>query len=71
MRFSSLAFSTVASAHFLLNYPQPRGEFDEDNQVKFCDGYNSAAKNRSQFPLSDTGFFSIKSTHEKWTGMHV
>lgn len=40
MRFTSLAFlsclSTFASAHFKLQYPEPRGVFVADNEVNFC-----------------------------------
>ncbi|KAK7694433.1 hypothetical protein QCA50_001619 [Cerrena zonata] len=70
MRFTSLAFFsgllTVASAHFALQYPEPRGIRVADDEVNFCDGYPTAASNRSQFPLSG-GFVSIESHHQGYT----
>ncbi|KAJ7112852.1 hypothetical protein C8R43DRAFT_856324, partial [Mycena crocata] len=56
----------VARAHFQLQFPQPRGAFVEDDEPKFCDGYDNAASNRTVFPLSG-GFFSINSEHPSWT----
>ncbi|GLB36372.1 hypothetical protein LshimejAT787_0306600 [Lyophyllum shimeji] len=62
-----LAFAaTVANAHFQLQYPPPRGPFVEDNEPKFCDGYSSAAANRSTFPLTG-GFITLNSEHPQWT----
>ncbi|KAJ7676597.1 hypothetical protein DFH06DRAFT_1168584 [Mycena polygramma] len=56
----------LASAHFQLQFPQPRGVFVEDDEPKFCDGYDSAATNRTLFPLTG-GFFSLNSEHTTWT----
>lgn len=77
------SLASVASAHFQLQFPDPRGEFDEDNEPNLCgmqftkfyisrtnaslDGYKSVAKNRTQFPL-DNGIVSLKSEHPNWTG---
>lgn len=30
------AFTTLASAHFTLDYPQARGTFDEDTEGQYC-----------------------------------
>lgn len=30
------AVAAVANAHFHLEYPSPRGAFNEDNEVNFC-----------------------------------
>ncbi|KAI0082231.1 hypothetical protein K474DRAFT_1671342 [Panus rudis PR-1116 ss-1] len=65
-----IAALSVASAHFQLQYPVPRGPFVEPDEVNFCDtpqdGYNTAASNRSEFPLSG-GFISLNSEHPKFT----
>ncbi|KAI0757220.1 hypothetical protein C8Q80DRAFT_1132549 [Daedaleopsis nitida] len=70
MRFATAAFMTglltVVSAHFQLQYPPPRGEFVEKNEVNFCDGYADSISNRSTFPTSG-GFISINAEHPKWT----
>ncbi|KAK0208518.1 hypothetical protein DFS33DRAFT_1304059 [Desarmillaria ectypa] len=68
MKFFLLAavFASVVSAHFQLQFPDPRGAFNEDNEPTFCDGYNSVAQNRTEFPL-DSGFFSLNSEHPTWT----
>ncbi|CDO72435.1 hypothetical protein BN946_scf184977.g135 [Trametes cinnabarina] len=70
MRFSTAAFMsgllTVASAHFQLQYPPPRGAFVEDKEPTFCDGYATAVDNRTLFPTSG-GIFSIHSEHPQWT----
>ncbi|KAK0465336.1 uncharacterized protein EV420DRAFT_1513926 [Desarmillaria tabescens] len=68
MKFLLIAavFASVASAHFQLQFPEPRGTFDEDNEPTFCDGYTSVAQNRTEFPL-DSGFFSLNSEHPSWT----
>ncbi|PBL00836.1 hypothetical protein ARMGADRAFT_396728 [Armillaria gallica] len=59
-------FASVASAHFQLQFPDPRGAFNEDNEPTFCDGYTSVTQNRTEFPL-DSGFFSLNSEHPSWT----
>ncbi|KAK0456299.1 hypothetical protein EV421DRAFT_1751564 [Armillaria borealis] len=59
-------FASVASAHFQLQFPDPRGAFNEDNEPTFCDGYTSVAQNRTEFPLN-SGFFSLNSEHPSWT----
>ncbi|KAE9380167.1 hypothetical protein N431DRAFT_432454 [Stipitochalara longipes BDJ] len=47
-----VAFTTLASAHFNLNYPAARG-FDEDVLGTFpCGGQNSVSSNRTLFPLT-------------------
>ena len=33
---SFLALVASVSAHFQLQYPSPRGDFVEDNEVNFC-----------------------------------
>ncbi|EIM92751.1 uncharacterized protein STEHIDRAFT_164981 [Stereum hirsutum FP-91666 SS1] len=58
--------AAVANAHFQLAYPPPRGVFDEDNEVNFCDSYTNAVDNRTTFPLSN-GFFTFNSEHPSWT----
>ncbi|KAK0505917.1 hypothetical protein EDD18DRAFT_1121233 [Armillaria luteobubalina] len=58
--------ASVASAHFQLQFPDPRGTFNEDNEPTFCDGYTSVAQNRTEFPLN-SGFFSLNSEHPSWT----
>ncbi|KAG7450282.1 uncharacterized protein BT62DRAFT_916745 [Guyanagaster necrorhizus] len=68
MKFLLLAaaFALAANAHFQLQFPDPRGAFNEDNEPTFCDGYTSVAQNRTDFPL-DSGFFSLNSEHPQWT----
>ncbi|THH16768.1 hypothetical protein EW146_g3932 [Bondarzewia mesenterica] len=70
MRFSlavALAgLAAVANAHFQLAFPPPRGVFNQDNEVNFCDSYTSAVSNRSEFPLSN-GFITLNSEHPTWT----
>ncbi|KAJ6604420.1 hypothetical protein DFH09DRAFT_308466 [Mycena vulgaris] len=56
----------VASAHFQLAFPAPRGVFVEDDEPTFCDGYDNEATNRTVFPLSG-GFFTLNSEHTTWT----
>ncbi|KAI9445441.1 hypothetical protein H4582DRAFT_1806649 [Lactarius indigo] len=69
MRFATFALLTgmitVVSAHFQVSYPPPRGPFDEDNEVNFCDNYAHAVSNRSEFPLSG-GFVTLNSEHANW-----
>ncbi|KAJ7107670.1 hypothetical protein C8R43DRAFT_852310, partial [Mycena crocata] len=62
--FASLI--ALANAHFQLQFPTPRGPFVEDDEPKFCDGYDTPAGNRTVFPLTG-GFFSLNSEHESWT----
>ncbi|KAH9006004.1 hypothetical protein EDB86DRAFT_3061712 [Lactarius hatsudake] len=57
---------TVVNAHFQVSYPPPRGPFDEDNEVNFCDNYVNAVSNRSEFPLSG-GFVTLNSEHTSWS----
>ncbi|KZF20846.1 hypothetical protein L228DRAFT_270121 [Xylona heveae TC161] len=46
------SLSTLAAAHFKLDFPAARG-FDEDNLVKFpCGGQNTVSSNRTAWPLS-------------------
>ncbi|KAF8480957.1 hypothetical protein DFH94DRAFT_737059 [Russula ochroleuca] len=70
MRFSTFALLTgaitVVNAHFQLAFPPPRGPFDDDNEVNFCDNYINAVSNRSEFPLSG-GFVTLNSEHPKWS----
>ncbi|KAJ3771548.1 hypothetical protein FB446DRAFT_740031 [Lentinula raphanica] len=70
MRFSTaLTLSglfVVASAHFQLQFPPPRGTFVEDQEPNFCDGYDSVASNRTSFPLTG-GIISFNSEHPQWT----
>jgi len=69
MRLSTVTFLgllTAVSAHFQLQYPPPRGPFEMENELTFCDDYADAVNNRTQFPLSG-GFFSLNSEHPVWT----
>ncbi|KAI0724341.1 hypothetical protein C8T65DRAFT_563625 [Cerioporus squamosus] len=70
MRFTTAVFMTslltVVSAHFQLQYPPPRGDFVEDDEPTFCDGYVNSVSNRTTFPTSG-GFISINSEHPSWT----
>ncbi|KAH9964448.1 hypothetical protein BC827DRAFT_1127694 [Russula dissimulans] len=70
MRFATLALLsgaiTVVNAHFQLAYPPPRGPFDDDNEVNFCDSYVDAVSNRSEFPLKG-GFVTLNSEHVSWS----
>ncbi|KAI0963307.1 hypothetical protein AcW1_000417 [Taiwanofungus camphoratus] len=70
MRFAAVTFVsgllTAVSAHFHLQYPEPRGPFNMPNELTFCDGYPEVTTNRTQFPLSG-GFYSITSEHPLWT----
>ncbi|KIK71269.1 hypothetical protein GYMLUDRAFT_33414 [Collybiopsis luxurians FD-317 M1] len=61
--FGLLAF---ADAHFRLQFPPPRGVFVEDQEPNFCDGYTTAASNRTSFPLTG-GLISLTSSHPQWT----
>ncbi|KAJ7293347.1 hypothetical protein C8J57DRAFT_1002608, partial [Mycena rebaudengoi] len=66
---TSLVFAalvTVANAHFQLKFPEPRGVFVEDDEPKFCDGYDDVAKQRVPFPLTG-GFVNLNSEHESWS----
>ncbi|KAJ7431074.1 hypothetical protein B0H11DRAFT_2132194 [Mycena galericulata] len=56
---------TLASAHFQMQFPIPRGPFVEDNEPTFCDGYTDVTPNRTIFPLNG-GFFSLNSEHTDW-----
>ncbi|KAH9921950.1 uncharacterized protein BXZ73DRAFT_79770 [Epithele typhae] len=71
MRFTTLSFlsclMTAASAHFVLQYPPARGDFSDDDEPTFCDGYADSTTNRSSFPTGKGGFISIESHHEQWT----
>ncbi|KAI0662616.1 hypothetical protein C8Q70DRAFT_959964 [Cubamyces menziesii] len=70
MRVATAAFIsgllTVASAHFQLQYPPPRGVFVEDKEPTFCDGYATAVSNRTVFPTNG-GIVSLHSEHVHWT----
>ncbi|TEB39303.1 hypothetical protein FA13DRAFT_465677 [Coprinellus micaceus] len=59
-------FAAGASAHFRLNYPEPRGVFVAANEVNFCGGYVNAVSNRSTYPLSG-GVFTINTGHAGFT----
>ncbi|KAG6841056.1 hypothetical protein C0991_002267 [Blastosporella zonata] len=61
-----LALATAVNAHFQLQFPTPRGVFNEDNEPNFCDGYLTPASNRTTFPLSG-GFLSLNSEHPQFT----
>jgi hypothetical protein len=58
--------AATANAHFQLQFPPPRGVFNEDNEPNLCDGYLTPAANRTEFPLSG-GFFTLNSEHPSWT----
>ncbi|KAF8213305.1 hypothetical protein K438DRAFT_1707015 [Mycena galopus ATCC 62051] len=65
------SFVALASAHFQLQVPLPRGVFVEDSEPTFCDGYDNAVSNRSTFPISG-GYFVLNSEHTSWTiGVNV
>ncbi|THH05100.1 hypothetical protein EW145_g5038 [Phellinidium pouzarii] len=49
-----------------MQFPVPRGVFVMTNEVNFCDGYNDAVSNRSEFPLGQ-GFISLNSEHPSWS----
>jgi len=70
MRFATFALLTgvitIVNAHFQVAYPPPRGLFDDNNEVNFCDSYVHAVSNRSEFPLSG-GFVTLNSEHPTWT----
>jgi len=70
MRFSTFALLisaiTAVNAHFELAYPVPRGPFDDDNEVNFCDNYVNAVDNRTEFPLSG-GYITLGAFHPTWT----
>ncbi|KAI0286794.1 hypothetical protein BGY98DRAFT_908697 [Russula aff. rugulosa BPL654] len=72
MRFNFYTFAlltsaiTAVNAHFQLAFPPPRGPFDDNNEVNFCDNYVEAVSNRSEFPLSG-GFVTLNSEHPSWT----
>ncbi|KAG5719316.1 hypothetical protein E4T56_gene13297 [Termitomyces sp. T112] len=61
-----LAIVTAVSAHFQLQFPPPRGVFEMNDEITFCDGYMTPAATRSTFPLSN-GFFSLNSEHPQFT----
>jgi len=61
-----LGLAIVASAHFQMQFPEPRGVFVEDNEPTFCDGYTNAVSNRTTFPLSN-GVIVLNSEHPVWT----
>ncbi|PAV22305.1 hypothetical protein PNOK_0226200 [Pyrrhoderma noxium] len=63
---SFLALVASVSAHFQLQYPSPRGDFVEDNEVNFCDGYTNAVDNRTTFPLGQA-FINLNSEHPSWS----
>ncbi|KAJ7169648.1 hypothetical protein C8R46DRAFT_895914 [Mycena filopes] len=65
---TSLVFASLialANAHFQLQFPSPRGAFVEDDEPKFCDGYDNPST-RTVFPLSG-GVYSLNSEHKSWT----
>ncbi|KAF8213308.1 hypothetical protein K438DRAFT_1803759 [Mycena galopus ATCC 62051] len=65
------SFVALASAHFQLQVPVPRGVFVMDSEPTFCDGYDNAVSNRSTFPISG-GYFVLNSEHTSWTiGVNV
>ncbi|KAI5451298.1 hypothetical protein NCC49_001894 [Naganishia albida] len=49
--FCSLLAASSAFAHYTLDFPTSRGFVDED-EVKFCGGFNSPSTARTPFPLS-------------------
>ncbi|KAJ6514449.1 hypothetical protein C8R47DRAFT_915551, partial [Mycena vitilis] len=56
---------SLASAHFQLQCPTPRGVFQDDTEELFCDG-PSAATDRTLSPLNG-GFYSLHSQQTDWT----
>ncbi|KAI0690690.1 hypothetical protein BC835DRAFT_1417630 [Cytidiella melzeri] len=70
MRLASSVFLSglvaVASAHFQLSFPPPRGPFNQNNEPTFCDGYAPGTNvTRTDFPL-EGGFISLNSEHPQW-----
>ncbi|KAJ7357129.1 hypothetical protein DFH08DRAFT_475008 [Mycena albidolilacea] len=66
---TSLVFASLialANAHFQLQFPAARGAFSEDNEPKFCDGFDNPASSRTAFPITG-GFFKLNSEHASWT----
>ncbi|KAF8971572.1 hypothetical protein BDZ97DRAFT_1651067 [Flammula alnicola] len=63
--FLALLAAVAVNAHFQLQFPPPRGVFNQNNEPTFCDGYLTPAANRTEFPLSG-GFFSLNSEHPQW-----
>lgn len=54
--------SQLVSAHFVIQYPEPRG-FNEEKQPQWpCGGLNNVSPARAEFPLSG-GPIQIRSTH--------
>ncbi|KAF7339847.1 hypothetical protein MVEN_01901500 [Mycena venus] len=66
---TSLVFASLialANAHFQLQFPPARGPFVEDDEPKFCDGFDNPSSNRTAFPITG-GFFKLNSEHPNWT----
>ncbi|KAH9937484.1 uncharacterized protein B0H18DRAFT_199471 [Fomitopsis serialis] len=70
MRFATAAvlsaLVSAVSAHFHLQYPSPRGPFNMQNELTFCDAYGQVTTNRTVFPLSN-GYYLLTSEHPLWT----
>ena len=58
----TLALASVATAHFVLNYPTSRGFDDELEPQAPCGGFNTVNSTRSSFQLSG-GQYQINSRH--------
>ena len=83
--FALLAVSV--NAHFQLQYPPPRGVFDEDNEPTFCGTRCHLHCSFAHIYLAldgyltavtnrsqfplSGGFFSMNSEHPQWTGKSV
>ncbi|EPT04135.1 hypothetical protein FOMPIDRAFT_1021890 [Fomitopsis schrenkii] len=57
---------SAVSAHFHLEYPQPRGPWNMPNELTFCDAYGQVTTNRTTFPLNG-GYYLLTSEHPLWT----
>ncbi|KAG7099454.1 hypothetical protein E1B28_001305 [Marasmius oreades] len=60
-----LSLLLLTTAHFQLQFPSPRGPFNEDQEPNFCDGYTTPASNRTQLSLTDS-YISLVSEHPSW-----
>ncbi|KAL1728891.1 hypothetical protein EV714DRAFT_214060 [Schizophyllum commune] len=64
--FTVLGLSSFAAAHFKLQFPEPRGDFNEDAEDKFCDGYMNVDDDRERYPLTG-GYVTLIAAHPSWT----
>ncbi|PAV22302.1 hypothetical protein PNOK_0225900 [Pyrrhoderma noxium] len=62
-----LSFIAMVSAHYRIQYPEPRGTYESEAQLTFCDGYTDATGVRSDFPLGTGGLIQLNNSHSHWT----